>query len=325
MTARARAASTLRLNDADLALLQLGILLRQRGYHFTTVTPETHRRILARPAAAHPDLRAIFGWSRPFRPNDLEPDLFACLEAANALRAAAEGWVHAMVRFSSCGQLLLVHSAYPTVDADAVFFGPDSYRFLRFLDSWREKTAPRRAVDIGAGSGAAALALAQRFPDTNVFATDINEKALRFCTINAALNGIDNVAAVQSDVLGAFGGSFDLVVANPPYLNDATQRQYRHGGGPLGAELSLRILREGLRRLSARGRVLLYTGSAIVGGQDMFRRAAEQVIADAGSQLLSYSEIDPDVFGEELNTPAYAAADRIAAVGLVAGPRLRLQ
>jgi hypothetical protein len=32
---------------------------------------------------------------------------------------------------------------------------------------------------------------------------------------------------------------------------------------------------------------------------------------------MAYGELDPDVFGEELDTPAYACAERIAAVGLV--------
>jgi hypothetical protein len=34
------------------------------------------------------------------------------------------------------------------------------------------------------------------------------------------------------------------------------------------------------------------------------------------SQGKEYEEIDPDVFGEELDTPAYAAVERIAAVSL---------
>lgn len=39
----------------------------------------------------------------------------------------------------------------------------------------------------------------------------------------------------------------------------------------------------------------------------------------------SYDEIDPDVFGEELEQPAYAAAHRIAAVGLVVTRRETLK
>ena len=110
-------------------------------------------------------------------------------------------------------------------------------------------------------------------------------------------------------------GSFDLIVSNPPYLIDGTGRSYRHGGGQLGEGLSLEILRQSLPRLSPGGTFLLYTGSAIVGGLDGFLQAAHDLLI--GSKFdWSYKEMDPDVFGEELDLPAYAEADRIAAVVL---------
>ncbi|WP_141119835.1 methyltransferase, partial [Mycobacterium avium] len=77
--------------------------------------------------------------------------------------------------------LLLAHSAFPTEAADAVFFGPDTYRFASVIEeSLRQRFAPiRRAVDIGCGSGAGALLVARARPDAEVLAVDINPKALR--------------------------------------------------------------------------------------------------------------------------------------------------
>ena len=70
-------------------------------------------------------------------------------------------------------------------------------------------------------------------------------------------------------------------------------------------------------RLAPGGTLLLYTGAVIVDGADAFRDTASCVLA--GSDLdWTYAEIDPDVFGEELEAGAYARADRIAAVLLTA-------
>jgi hypothetical protein len=69
--------------------------------------------------------------------------------------------------------------------------------------------------------------------------------------------------------------------------------------------------------LAPGGAVLLYTGSAVVDGRDVFGAAARGIVAEHGLDA-AYHEIDPDVFGEELETPSYARADRIAAVLLTA-------
>ena len=50
-----------RVHDADRALVELGSLLKEDGYAFTAITPESHRRVLARGLPAK-DLRDVFGW-----------------------------------------------------------------------------------------------------------------------------------------------------------------------------------------------------------------------------------------------------------------------
>jgi len=145
---------------------------------------------------------------------------------------------------------------------------------------------------------------------------DINDAALRLTRANAALAGV-RVTGVHSDLLAGTTGAFDLIVANPPYLVDPGERAYRHGGGPLGAGLSLAILNAALHRLAPGGTLLLYTGAAIIGGADPFRAEVTKRLAGSGLAW-TYEEVDPDVFGEELEHGVYAAADRIAAVLLTA-------
>ena len=303
--------------QADEALLQLGQRLRADGYRFTCVTPATQARNNARPGAEQAsNLRDVFGWSRPFLPSLISLDELEQLRAAQVLREEGDR-LRSNVRWSSLDDLLLVHSAYPTEASDAVFFGPDSYRFAQVIHDHLQHSPTRvqHAVDIGCGSGVGALVIARAAHHAQVSAVDINPLALRYTAINAALAGVGNVSVEPSDLLDGISGAFDLIVANPPYMLDAGQRTYRHGGGALGAELSLRIVEQARERLSPGGSLLLYTGVAIVEGRDALLEAIRLRLA--GPQWAwVYREVDPDVFGEQLLEPGYERVERIAAVSL---------
>lgn len=299
------------------ALLSLGAALRARHYQFTTVTPTTQARVLARAHAPHAaTLRDVFGWSRPFTAAAIDAEVLVCMRAAGVL-AERDGLLYSTVRMSTLAGEWLFHSAYPTTEADAVFFGPDTCRFVRAMAQTPLPAAPRRVVEIGCGSGVASIALARRFADAEVIAADINDRAIALADVNIALAGVDNARSRYSDLLAQLEGGFDLIVANPPYLLDPRQRAYRHGGGELGSGLSLRIVQSAIDRLAPGGRLWLYTGVAMTDGDDPFLRQASALLDQAGLRWC-YEEIDPDVFGEELDTPAYAGAERIAAVWLVA-------
>jgi methylase of polypeptide subunit release factors len=305
--------------SAESALFELAEAVRDTGYRFVTVTPATHRRVNDRPANRWArSLEDVFGWSRPFRADLLPPKIVGLMERAHVLEEGADGW-RSRVRVSTLASDLFLHSAFPTTAADAVFFGPDTYRFVSALTAHLQASPSpvRRAVDIGCGAGPGAVAVAKARPDAEVTMVDINDAALGLARVNAALAGVPHVTARRSDLLSGVDGAFDLIVANPPYLSDDHMRAYRHGGGPLGAGLSLAIVETAAERLAPGGTLVLYTGAAIVNGEDPFREAAAERLAAAGLDW-SYREVDPDVFGEELDRPAYAEADRIAAVVLTA-------
>ncbi len=301
-----------------VALQALLTELRRRDYAFTTVTPSTHQRVLDRDAAAQ-DLRDVLGWNKPFAPELLPDALFQLLYAAGLLTKGREGW-RSDVRVACLGDDLLVHSAFPTTGTDAVFFGPDTYRFARAIRHHLQNKSGEnvgRVVDIGCGAGAGGMVVARCARYEELVLIDINDTALSYARANVAFAGLPNVATLHSDLLSQVDGDFDLIIANPPYLNDPLGRTYRNGGGTLGSALSVSIAKTALTRLTPGGTLLLYTGSPIVGGVDHLRN--DITAAFRGSPLQwSYDEIDPDVFGEELDTPAYADADRIAAVVLTA-------
>ena len=139
--------------------------------------------------------------------------------------------------------------------------------------------------------------------------------ALRLARINAAAAGVA-AELVETQGLDGIAGAVDLVTINPPYIIDDDGRTYRDGGGMHGAQLSLDLTRAALERIAPGGRVILYTGSAILRGRDPLRGALDRAAAEAGCAM-RYREIDPDVFGEELDKPAYAEVDRIALVEAV--------
>ncbi|MGV3653228.1 MAG: peptide chain release factor N(5)-glutamine methyltransferase [Noviherbaspirillum sp.] len=78
-----------------------------------------------------------------------------------------------------------------------------------------------RAIDLGTGSGAIAVALARNRPDAQVTALDASEAALDVARGNAQRNGVQ-VGFLHSDwyrsLDEAGNTTFDLVVSNPPYI-----------------------------------------------------------------------------------------------------------
>lgn len=292
------------------------VWLRQQNYRFVAVTPATHARVTGRcSAAAANTLRDVFGWNLSFHRDLLPRNIFATLLDGGAIQAEGSLW-RSTVRVSSLGDDLFAHSSFPTTEADAVFFGPDTYRFASAIEHClADFKSIRRAADIGCGSGAGGLLIARSAPEANVFLADINARALKFAHANLAAADLANVKLVQSDIFSHLPGEFDFAVANPPYLVDAAARAYRHGGRKIGTELSLRILFEMYDRLDSQGTGLIYTGAPIVRGQDIFKTEAERFLRSRRARW-TYEEMDPDVFGEELELPAYADVERIAVVVL---------
>jgi methylase of polypeptide subunit release factors len=306
-------------DPCDRAILTLGLELKREGYRFTAVTPATHRRVNVRKPTFPLTREDVFGWSRSFGPGDLPERHMNLLAAAGELTQFGS-LLRSRIRFSTLSEQLFLHSAFPTEQSDAVFFGPDTYRFARLIRDTLPKKSRNglRLLDVGAGSGAGALYAASLLPAgfVSVVLSDINSRALRFSRINALLNGVDNVEVVESNLFEQLRGTFDLIIANPPYLVDPSRRLYRHGGGRLGSKLSLKIVEQGIDRLAPAGRLVVYTGSAIVNGMDHLRNELSAILNRADIRF-QYEEIDPDVFGEELDHSPYERADRIAVIGLV--------
>jgi methylase of polypeptide subunit release factors len=304
------------VSEQDKALVALLEALDARGYDFVTPTPATTGRIHARGETAS-SLRDALGWSLPFTRERVGGELFDLLSAGGGVEAAAGGYLKSRFRVSRVHGRLFLHSAYPTDDDDAVFLGPDTYRFADFVTAELAGEPARRSItDIGAGAGVGGVIAGLASPGAVLRLTDVNPRALHLAQVNAVHAGV----AVDCVLTSGFDGlprDLDIVTANPPYIAGVGGSLYQDGGDLHGGRLSLDWAKAAMERLAPDGRFLLYTGSAILnGGRDQLKGELEKAVAQAGFTM-TYRELDPDVFHDDLVSPAYDDAERIAAVGVV--------
>jgi release factor glutamine methyltransferase len=75
-----------------------------------------------------------------------------------------------------------------------------------------------RIADLGTGTGALLLALLSELPNAFGIGTDTSEGALHVARANAQRLQLSRAHFVACDIAAALGGSFDLIVSNPPYI-----------------------------------------------------------------------------------------------------------
>ncbi|SHO55269.1 tRNA1(Val) (adenine(37)-N6)-methyltransferase [Vibrio quintilis] len=80
---------------------------------------------------------------------------------------------------------------------------------------------PKKILDIGTGTGILALMCAQRFPEAEITALDIDSKAIESATINCQQSPWGNRIHIQhQDILQCpTDNAFDMIICNPPYFN----------------------------------------------------------------------------------------------------------
>jgi ribosomal protein L3 glutamine methyltransferase len=91
---------------------------------------------------------------------------------------------------------------------------------LKGLDS------PKRVLDLCTGSGCLAVLAARAFPRAKVTASDISAGALAVAIKNVARHRLHRrVRLLRSDLFKSIRGSFDLIVANPPYVDARAMKE----------------------------------------------------------------------------------------------------
>jgi len=130
-----------------------------------------------------------------------------------------------------------------------------------------------RVLDIGTGSGAIALALAQEIPDAQITATDISAAALVVAKKNACLLHLENsIVFLQGNLFEPVNGEFDMIVSNPPYIGAEEYETLAAGvkdyeprealwAGETGVEFYEKLIYQAHSRLKENGWLLLEIGA----------------------------------------------------------------
>lgn len=106
------------------------------------------------------------------------------------------------------------------VDRRALIPRPETEQLVEHIVVACNGSAPTRAIDLGTGSGAIALAMLRAFPAMTLVAVERSTDALALARENAANLGLESrVTLVASDWFESVAPeAFDIVVSNPPYL-----------------------------------------------------------------------------------------------------------
>jgi release factor glutamine methyltransferase len=191
--------------------MSLGEVLRLAADHLakTSETPRLDAELLLAHALGRSRIELYTDFDRPLNEAEL-----AAYRALVARRARREPVAYILGEWGFRRLTL-------TVDARALIPRPETEIVVdRCLERLRGLESPA-VLDVGTGTGAIALALADEHQGARVTAIDTSADALELARANAARTGIA-IELLRHDLQeGLPGGPYDLVVSNPPYVDPA--------------------------------------------------------------------------------------------------------
>ena len=121
-------------------------------------------------------------------------------------------------------------------------------------------------ADIGCGSGVIAISIALEFPNSHIWASDIDERNIALCRKNAQSLGATNLKYQTTDLLEGYPGQFDVILSNPPYveshlLEGLHDPKLALDGGKDGLEIITRLIQQSVSYLKKKGKIILEHGN----------------------------------------------------------------
>ena len=138
------------------------------------------------------------------------------------------------------------------------------------LDAWLSERT-RRVLDLCTGNGSLAVIAAMAYPEVDIDASDISADALAVARLNVERHRLANrIALIESDLFAKLPGRYDLILCNPPYVNDASMAalpaEYQAeprlalAGGADGMDLIRRIVGEAAAHMTDEAVLVLEVG-----------------------------------------------------------------
>lgn len=158
------------------------------------------------------------------------------------------------------------------VTRDVLVPRPETEIIVEEVVAFARANGSRQVIDVGAGSGCIAIAVAHELRGVHVVATDTSAAALAVASRNAARHGVsDRVSFVRTDLLHGLGANADVILSNPPYIPDrdaatlppevaAYEPSSALFGGDDGLDVVRRLLHESPKALAPGGRLVIEFG-----------------------------------------------------------------
>ena len=139
------------------------------------------------------------------------------------------------------------------------------------IDPWLSEHT-HDVLDLCTGNGSLAVLAAMAYPDVRVTGADLSADALAVARINVDHHHLqDRISLVQSDGLSQCPGPWDLILCNPPYVNQQSMQtlppEYRAepelalAGGSDGMDFVRQLLRDAPQHLRPHGVLVLEIGN----------------------------------------------------------------
>lgn len=149
-----------------------------------------------------------------------------------------------------------------------------------------------RALDVGTGSGIHALLAARHAK--HVVAIDVNDRALAYTALNAALNGIENVECRNGSFFDPVDGeTFGLIVCNAPFVVSPEQRWAYRDSGFRGDDVTAHVVHEAASHLSKGGYATLL-GSWLIVNEDTPEERPANWVKKTGCDAWILTSIESD-------------------------------
>jgi methylase of polypeptide subunit release factors len=177
-------------------------------------------------------------------------------KSVDALQSTGLADVDAKVRPRSrilpVGEVILASDGYSREAEDPPDYVATYTPTSRLCDSLTPRPTVERALDVGTGPGIHALLAAQHAG--HVIATDVNDRALAYTALNAALNELDNIECRHGSLFEPVAGErFDLITCNAPYVVSPERRWAYRDSGFKADQLSEQVVEAAAEHLNDGG------------------------------------------------------------------------